>query len=148
MWAKPPLPNGWTPLVCMATCWAIPPGGAADTRRAADRYAQLVASASEANLWDSALRLQIYLGDEGFVERMHALAEPRNSTDPDVPPDQRRTARSLAQWLKSCENREEALYRAHTESGVSMTALARELGLSVSRVSRLIARAEQAKSKA
>lgn len=32
--------------------------------------------------------------------------------------------------------------RAHVERGVTMTALARELGLSVSRVGRLIARAE------
>src|SRR5690349_13339442 len=42
----------------------------ADRRRAAERYARLVASVADANLWDSALRQQIYLGDEGFVERM------------------------------------------------------------------------------
>lgn len=124
-----------------------PAGSAADTRRAADRYARLVASVPDANLWDSALRQQIYLGDEGFVERMQALAEPTNSTDHDIPKVQRTKARSLAQWLQSCENREEALYRAYTESGVTMTTIARELGLSVSRVSRLIARTEQAKGK-
>ena len=44
-------------------------------------------------------------------------------------------------------SREEALLRAHTESGLTMSAIAKELGLSVSRVSRLIARAEGAKGK-
>ena len=49
---------------------------------------------------------------------------------------------TLAQWLASGESREEALYQAHTAGANSMTAIARALGLSVSRVSRLIARAE------
>ena len=61
---------------------------------------------------------------------------------------QRRKRRTLTQWLGSCETREEALYKAHTDGALTMSAIARELGLSVSRVSRLIARAEQAKSKA
>jgi REP element-mobilizing transposase RayT/DNA-directed RNA polymerase specialized sigma24 family protein len=119
-----------------------------DRRRAADRYARLVASVPDASLWDSALRQQIYLGDEAFVERMQALAEPRNSTDNDIPKIQRRKSRTLAQWLQSCENREQALYHAHTHSAMTMSAIARELGLSISRVSRLIARAELAKGKA
>ena len=122
---------------------------AADRRRAAGRYARLVASVPDASLWDSALRQQIYLGDEAFVERMQALAEPRNSTDQDIPKAQRRKSRTLAQWMESCENREQALYNAHTQSAMTMSAIARELGLSVSRVSRLIARAEEeAKGKA
>jgi hypothetical protein len=122
----------------------------ADRRRAAERYARLVASAPNVRLWDRALRQQIYLGDADFVERMQALADPRNSTDEDIPKVQRRKLRSLKQWLDTCDSREEALYRAHTQSALSMTAMARELGLSVSRVSRLIAQAErgQAKGKA
>ena len=120
----------------------------ADSRRAADRYARLVASVPDASLWDSSLRQQIYLGDEDFVSRMQALAEPRNSTDADIPKVQRRKGRALTQWLGSCETREEALYKAHTVGALTMSAIARELGLSVSRVSRLIARAEQAKGKA
>lgn len=122
----------------------------ADRRRATARYAGLVAHAPDVRLWDSALRQQIYLGDEDFVERMQALADPRNSTDEDIPKVQRRKVRSLKQWLDSCKSREEAMYRAHTESALSMTAIAREMGLSVSRVSRLIAQVEreQAKDKA
>jgi putative transposase len=57
----------------------------------------------------------------------------------EIPRVQRRHAASLAQWLQTCASREAALYRAHTESGLTMSALAEELGLSVSRVSRLIA---------
>jgi hypothetical protein len=57
------------------------------------------------------------------------------------------TARSLKQWLDSRDNREEALYRAYTESALSMTAMARELVLTVSRVSRLIAQAEREQAK-
>ncbi len=120
----------------------------AERHRAAARYARLVVQAKDIRLWDGALRQQIYLGDEAFVERMQARAEPKNSTDPDIPRVQRQKARTLAQWLAYCENREEALYQAHTAGAMSMTAIARELGLSVSRVSRLIARAEQAKDKA
>ncbi len=121
---------------------------AADRIRGARRYAELVASSSKTPLWEHALRQQIYLGDETFVERMQALAEPQNSADPDIPRVQRSKARSLDQWLSSCTTREEALLRAHTESALSMSAIARQLGLSVSRVSRLIAQAEQAKGKA
>ena len=107
-----------------------------------------MASTTDEPLWESALRQQIYLGNEDFVERMQALAEPNNSAGRDIPKAQRRKGLSLTQWLSICETREEALYRAHTEGALSMSAIARELGLSVSRVSRLIARVEKAKGKA
>ena len=71
-----------------------------------------------------------------------------NSTDVDIPKIQRPKSRTLAQWMERCENREQALYNAHTQSAMTMSAIAREIGLSVSRVSRLIARAEGAKDKA
>ncbi|UCH46553.1 MAG: transposase [Betaproteobacteria bacterium] len=123
---------------------------ASERRRAGQAYARLVASAKNVRLWDGALQKQIYLGDEDFVERMQALADPQNSTDPDIPKIQRSKARTLRYWLTACQSREEALYRAHTESGISMTQLANEIGLSVSRVSRLIKQAENdlAKGKA
>jgi len=40
-----------------------PATSAADHRRAASRYVELVAAAGDAPLWDGALRQQIYLGD-------------------------------------------------------------------------------------
>ena len=45
---------------------------------------------------------------------------------------------SLAQWLQASSSRGEALYRAHVESGLTMTAMALELKLSVSIVSQLV----------
>ncbi|MFN0315743.1 MAG: transposase [Burkholderiales bacterium] len=125
-----------------------PVRNAADRRRGAQRYAELVASAKAESPWETGLRQQIYLGDESFVERMQALAQPQNSTDRDVPKARRRKALTLGQWLKACETREEAYYRAHTEGAMSMSDIARELGYSVSHVSRLIAKAERDKHKA
>ena len=102
----------------------------ADHRRAAERYAKLVASEPNLDLWIH-LRQQIFLGDAAFAERMHALADraPRRTAKP----------RAFGEWLRDSGSREQALYRAHTEGGLSMTTLADTLGLSVSRVSRLIA---------
>ena len=109
----------------------------ADHRRAAERYAKLMASEPRLDLWKH-LRQQIFLGDAAFAERMHAVAShaPRRPSKP----------RAFGEWLRDSDSREQALYRAHTEGGVSMTTLADTLGLSVSRVSRLISGFEQSRS--
>jgi REP element-mobilizing transposase RayT len=118
----------------------------ADSRKAARMYAQWVAAGHGVRLWDSgALRLQIYLGDDAFVERMlvHVdLAAPARRSSRAIPMRQRAETKGLADWMRECGSREEALWLAHTRSGLSMTALAAELGLSVSRVSQLIAKAQ------
>jgi putative transposase len=113
--------------------------GAADRKRAAERYAKLLASEPALDIW-AHLRHQIFLGDEDFAQRMRAhlggsggTARPGRASRKTVMP------RPFAQWLRDSATREQALYRAHTEGGLSMTLLAGELGLSVSRVSRLIA---------
>jgi putative transposase len=123
------------------------PATVADRRRAAQRYADFVAAAPATTLWGQALRQQIFLGDEAFVERMQALADPQRAKAREIPQAQRQSSRTLDQWLAACDSREEALYQAYRESGIRMSAMARALGLSVSRVSRLITRAEQAKGK-
>ena len=126
-------------------------GSEAERQLAATRYAKLVAAGRGVALWDEALRQQIYLGDERFVERMQAMAmamataSGSASTAPggtEVPRPQRSRPRTLMQWLDEAPTREQALTRAYVEGGMTMTAIACELGLSVSRVSRLIARAE------
>ncbi|MFG6432445.1 transposase [Roseateles sp. LYH14W] len=108
---------------------------AAQHRLAGDRYARLVASEPGLQLWPERLREQIFLGDADFADRMRAAA---------VAP--RRAVRTTwADWLKRADGiREQALWLAHTEGGVAMTDLAGQLGLSVSRISRLIAAAERA----
>lgn len=107
----------------------------AQHRLAGDRYARLVASEPGLQLWPGRLREQIFLGDAEFARRMRAAA---------MAP--RRVARTpWAEWLKRAGGiRERALWLAHSEGGVAMTDLAVQLGLSVSRVSRLISAAERA----
>jgi len=120
------------------------PASPAELQQAAQLYADLVATARDAPLWRTALRQQVYLGDEAFVERVQARAVAERLDTPEVPRLQRARpqTRTLQEWLASCSTREEALYRAHRESGFTMTAMARELGLSVARVSQLVKRAE------
>ena len=109
---------------------------AADRRRAASRYATLVEQTGDLWLWKAGLNRQIFLGDEVFVEKMRKLgaAEARRGGA---------KANALKQLLKACDTREEALFRGFTEAGLSMTAMAEELGLSVARVSQLIGRHER-----
>ena len=76
---------------------------------------------------------------------MQALASATQTRASDIPCAQRLPALSLSQCLERCGgHRARALRMAHVEGGLSMSALAREIGLSVSRVSRLIAGAEAA----
>ena len=121
------------------------PRGVADERRAVKRYAALVDVGRDVHLWDEALCQQIYLGDETFVERMQALADPQQTVTRDVPKVQRSKPLPLAQWLSKTESREKPFLQAHTISGISMTAIADAMGLSVSYVSRLMGHAEAAR---
>ncbi len=107
----------------------------AQHRLAGERYARLVASEPGLQLWPGRLREQIFLGDADFAARMRAAAvAPRRAARP-----------AFGEWLKRAGGiREQALWLAHTEGGVAMTELAGQLGLSVSRISRLIAAAERA----
>jgi putative transposase len=115
----------------------------AEQRKAGQKYAASVAGAKGDAFWNATLRHQIYLGDEAFVARMQATAQGskgRATAKGAAKPG--RSKASVAQWIKDSETREQGLLRAYTEGGLSMTAMADGLGLSVSRVSRLIARAE------
>jgi putative transposase len=114
----------------------------ADSRRAAQLYAKWVAAGRGVRLWDDALNRQVYLGDDNFVERMQALMAPASKAAASIPLRPRSLPKTLSDWLRECSSREEALWMAHTRSGLRMTAMAAELGLSVTRVSQLIARAE------
>lgn len=115
----------------------------ADRALAQRRYAELVASGAGVALWTEGLNRQIYLGDDAFVGRMLQSALPTAQRSAQVPKVQRSSTRSLAEWLAQCGSREEALHRAYTESGLTMTTMAAELGLTIARVSQLIARAER-----
>ena len=114
-------------------------------RTAIARYAELLQQPVDAGLWTSGLRQQVFLGDDAFVERTQALVPAGRLRAAEVPLQQRRRPampKTLAQQLQSGVARGEALRVAYTEAGMTMTQLAREAGLSVSSVSRLIAAAE------
>jgi len=110
---------------------------AADRRRAAQRHAKLTLGLRDADRVGPHLRQQIYVGDAAFAERMASLGRATQAPDPAA---RRRPASPLtwSDWLGQSSSREQALYQAHTRGGWSMTALAAELDLSVSRVSRVI----------
>lgn len=116
--------------------------GAQDRRRAVRRYAELVEQAQpgDASLWQGSLRGQVFLGDEAFVQRMQAMAEPERKASRSIPKGQRHAPLTWEQCLQSCGNeRNRALVCAYRQAAMTMTALAKHTGLSVSHVSRLIA---------
>lgn len=122
-----------------------PVDGARDRQQAAQRYAALVneAGADEQTIWQTGLRQQVFLGDEAFVSRMQALAPAPKRSAVEIPKAQRSSPRNLQDCMKHWPNQPaQALRMAYRESGMTMTALAKEMGLSVSRVSRMIAAAE------
>jgi hypothetical protein len=138
------MPDG----LCSEALWAFLLGEEACTDAARGQaqklYAELVAAGQRPALWAGSLNQQIFLGDDDFVGRMLEADLPTAARSRPLPQPQRRSTRTLANWLALCGSREEALYRAHTESGMTMTALPGEVGLTVARVSQLIARAELA----
>ncbi len=125
------------------------PRHAADRRAAARRYAEHVAAGTEVRLWDEALNRQIYLGDDAFVERMQRehlppADTPRQGRLADIPRAQRSTPGTWPSWLAAANgDRALALRQAYVQGGLTMTALAAELGLSVARISQLIAQTER-----
>lgn len=116
----------------------------ADFAEAARLYEKAVQLEPPQNIWNDGLRQQIYLGDEDFVHRMQARVDAKRKHDADIPKTQRARLRTLAEWLQVSPSREAALRAAHVEWGIPMTDLARQLDLSVARVSQLIKRAEAA----
>ena len=62
------------------------------------------------------------------------------------PKVQRQRKQNWPTWLARCHgDRDQALYQAYQQGGMTMTQLSRESGLSISHVSRLIAKAEKGK---
>jgi REP element-mobilizing transposase RayT len=120
----------------------------AERDRAGQLYAASVVqdASADAGLWSNGLRQQVFLGDADFVERMMQHAS-SNATQPDgVPKRQtRRLPRSDAppQALPKSAQRAALMRSAYTESGWTMTKIAQANGISVSRVSRLIASVER-----
>ena len=117
----------------------------ADQSSAQTLYRKLVSEGRDHDLWRHSLRHEIFLGDQEFIADVQARVQPSRARSVDVPSQQRRKPLNPAQWLASCATREEAMWRMYAEGGLRMSQIARALDLSVSRVSRLIARFEDAR---
>lgn len=110
----------------------------ADRRKAGLRYAALVAAGKGVKLWDEALVQQIFLGSSEFAERMQALIDLDPATVKDIPRQQRSpVAKPIEYYLQRSKSRDAGVCDA-INAGHSMTAVANALGLSVSRVSRIV----------
>ncbi len=112
-----------------------------DHAQAAKAYAELVACGSDKHLWEEALNQQIYLGEQNFIDRVQLKGEGKFATQAEVPMAQRSKPLSLKDWMARCTCKEEALRMAHERSGITMAALAAEVGLTAGRVSQLIKKA-------
>ncbi len=113
---------------------------AEDRSRAQALYEQLVLDGRDDHLWDRSLRDRIYLGEEEFVARVRAQVESATSSAPKPP---RKSSRGVDRQA-GFSAQDETAWRMHVESGLCMSEIACELNLSLSRVSRLIARFENA----
>lgn len=112
---------------------------AADRRRAALRYAAFVAAGKGIKLWDDALAQQIYLGDGEFIKRMQALIEKDTGSAKDIPRPQRQAqAKPIDYYLGRNNNRDAGIREAVTTGQHSMTDVGKTLGLTVSRISRIV----------
>jgi REP element-mobilizing transposase RayT len=108
-------------------------------------YASMVeaAQAEDAAFWQEHLQGQIYLGDDTFAQWARERIAAKHSLQTEVPRVQRRAGLTWGEWLEQADgDRNRALHLAYRKGAFTMTALARETGLSVSHVSRVIAMLE------
>ena len=123
------------------TLLGFPAKSAGDRCRAELAYKALVAAGQDVNLWD-ALRQEIYLGDDAFIQQAQESALRPARRNLEIPEVQRRLPTPQTSWTFEGPGRDESLLRAYVEGSMNMSQIARAAGLSVSRVSRLIARLE------
>jgi len=115
----------------------------ADRRLAEHHYAVTVAAGRDTNLW-AHLRQEIFLGSEAFAVASQAMASEQRMHCKEISKGQRTQQRTLADWLTPERTRDEAIRLAYTEGSMTMSAIAKQADLSISRISRLIAAAEGA----
>ena len=116
---------------------------AADQTTASASYQQFVQDGLGDPLWERGLRQEIYLGGADFIEQIQTRMSHEQAHSADIPAAQSRRPRA-ARLDPAQPSREQRMLRAHLEGNQSLSAIAKDWGLSVSRVSRLIRRAELA----
>jgi len=113
-----------------------------DHAQAARLYAATVADGMGADSLRTRIRNDIFLGAEAFVAAMQALATRQRVACNEINKAQRLDATSLTQWIAPSRSRQESFRLAYSEGGMTMAEIARQAGVSLSSVSRLIALAE------
>jgi len=114
-----------------------------DTLTAQSLYRQFVHEGLDDRLWERGLRQEIYLGGSDFIETVQARIRDAQANSKDIAASQSRHPRS-SQAAGAQLSREQRMLQARIEGGQTLAAIAATWGLSVSRVSRLIKRAEVA----
>ena len=146
-WGRLPRPPGWIPTVCTPICWAGPspmqPTGARPLPSTTTWCTAMPMPGSGPGACDG----KSFWATTTSSTACRPTCRRQPVEPPKCPRSQRARPLTLQQLMRSGASRNQALLVAYTEGGQTMTDLARELGLSVSRVSRLIAAQEAATAK-
>ncbi len=119
------------------------PRTSADGQRAAAIYADLAEQPLAGSIWTDGLTAQVFLGDSDFAARMQAKASVAQAVALEIPRVQRRPGPTAPGKVPHGPGRAAALHQAYSGGHATMTELAQQQRLSVSRISRLIAAAER-----
>ena len=93
------------------------------------------------------LRNQIYLGDDSFVETLQAMVE-KDVDLSEVPSAQKRPlAKSIRKYIETASSRNEGIFLAYRSGAYTMKAIADDLGLHYSIVSKIIKSFEKSRFK-
>jgi putative transposase len=114
-----------------------------DQRRAARLYAATVEDGLGVDPWAGNLRQEVFLGDDDFVAEMQSRATNQRMKCTDISKYQRTDPRTLARWMTANRSRQESFKLAYTQGGMTMGEIARQAGLSLSSISRIISAAEK-----
>lgn len=95
------------------------------------------AGCNDTDLWNN-LRQQIYLGDEAFIEKIHAHMDIDKDLS-EIPRIQRRfSGKPLSLYLNKYQDRNQAILSAHEEGGYTQKEIADYLGIHYSTASKII----------
>jgi putative transposase len=110
---------------------------------AQQRYAQFVSEGIKADSPWQALKGQVFLGDDPFVQRMQTKIEGRQQNDVQIPVSQRRPPPlSLPIIERNAPDRNTAIVAAYTTGGYSYQEIATYFGLHFTTVGRIVRRGE------
>jgi len=133
----------------LETDWTLSQFGS-NRRRAIRRYREFVLERIGGESPWSALKGQIFLGDEGFIEKLSGLLKGKEKVK-EIPRTQRYATRpSLKEFfeeevMKNRRSRDEAVYRAYSHNGYTLKEIAEYLEVHYATVSRALRRIERQK---